>query len=205
MADAARTPRPVQGAMGRWWRLVVAWIASPAVMGPICWRCRCQWGVGGEGGGDWEEVEEAEHAGDGGRRVAQGGREADAEHGDESEVEDRAGCGAERGCIEQRERCVAVGAGEAFAGQDEPPNEQGTSRATGGSRWQRSWLVFARSALRRFAADCHRLQPRGSIKAPSSVVRVATWRRRVKRGSCGARAALLAREGASRRDRCYVG
>jgi hypothetical protein len=49
------------------------------------------------------------------------------------------------------------------------------------------WLIFAPSELRRFAADCHRLQPRGSINAPSSVVRVATWQRRVKRGSCGAR------------------
>src|SRR5205823_314643 len=46
-----------------------------------------------------------------------------------------------------------------------------------------------------FAADCHRLQPRGSIKAPSSVVRVAAWRRRVKRDHA-VRAALLAREGA---------
>jgi hypothetical protein len=68
-----------------------------------------------------------------------------------------------------------------------PPPDHGTSHATGGSRWQRLWLIFAPSALRRFAVDCHRFQPRGSIKAPSSVVRVATWRRRVKRGSCGAR------------------
>jgi hypothetical protein len=32
-AHAARTPRPGQGAMGWEWRLVVAWIASPAVVG----------------------------------------------------------------------------------------------------------------------------------------------------------------------------
>jgi hypothetical protein len=31
-------------------------------------------------------------------------------------------------------------------------------------------LLFAVSALRRFAADCHRLQPRGSIETPSFVV-----------------------------------
>src|SRR5438128_11383982 len=41
--------------------------------------------------------------------------------------------------------------------------------ATGGSGWQRVWLVFAVSGSRRFAAGCHRLQPRGSIKAPYSV------------------------------------
>lgn len=36
--------------------------------------------------------------------------------------------------------------------------------ASGRNRRQRFWLVFAASALRRFAADCQRLQPRGSIK-----------------------------------------
>ena len=44
----------------------------------------------------------------------------------------------------------------------------GRSKATGRSRWQRISLVFADSTPRRFAADCHRLQPRGSIKAPYS-------------------------------------
>ncbi len=38
--------------------------------------------------------------------------------------------------------------------------------------WQRFWLVSAAFALSRFAIDCHRLQPRGSIKAPSYVVSV---------------------------------
>jgi hypothetical protein len=33
----------------------------------------------------------------------------------------------------------------------------------------RIWLVLAASALSRFAVDCHWLQPRGSIKAPSFV------------------------------------
>jgi hypothetical protein len=42
-----------------------------------------------------------------------------------------------------------------------------TSQATGCSRWQRIWLVSAVSACRRFAVDCRRLQPRGSVKAPS--------------------------------------
>src|SRR5438105_8059133 len=43
--------------------------------------------------------------------------------------------------------------------------------ATGRNPRQRFWLVSATSALSRLAADCHRLQPRGSIKAPSLVVK----------------------------------
>ena len=40
VAHAARTPSPVQGAMGRSCRWVVAWIARPAVIGAICSMCR---------------------------------------------------------------------------------------------------------------------------------------------------------------------
>ena len=36
------TPRPAQGPMGWPRRLTVAWTASPAGMGAICSRCRCQ-------------------------------------------------------------------------------------------------------------------------------------------------------------------
>jgi hypothetical protein len=36
---------------------------------------------------------------------------------------------------------------------------------------ERAVDAFAAFALTRFAGDCHRLQPRGSIKAPSFVVR----------------------------------
>src|SRR5436853_5483481 len=43
--------------------------------------------------------------------------------------------------------------------------------ATGRSRRQRSWLDRAVFAGERFATGCHRLQPRGSIKAPFFVVR----------------------------------
>jgi hypothetical protein len=50
-----------------------------------------------------------------------------------------------------------------------PPPYHGTSQATGRNPRQRFWLVLAASAPIRFAADCRRLQPRGSIKAPSSV------------------------------------
>src|SRR5437588_10066447 len=46
------------------------------------------------------------------------------------------------------------------------PAYHGTSQATGGSPWQRIWLVLAVYGLRRFAAACRRLRPRGSIKAP---------------------------------------
>ena len=42
--------------------------------------------------------------------------------------------------------------------------------ANGRNPWQRFWLVPAVSALSRFATGCHRLQPRGSIRAPLLVV-----------------------------------
>jgi hypothetical protein len=51
-----------------------------------------------------------------------------------------------------------------------PPPYHGTSQATGGNQSQRIWLVFAVLRPGRFAADCHGLHPRGSIRAPSSVV-----------------------------------
>jgi hypothetical protein len=54
-----------------------------------------------------------------------------------------------------------------------PPPYHGTSQATGGSRWQRIWPVFAVCGPERFAADCRRLQPRGSIKAPSAARRMS--------------------------------
>src|SRR6266699_1095450 len=41
-AHAASTPRPAHGPMGRLLGLVVAWMVSSAVIGPSCWRCRCQ-------------------------------------------------------------------------------------------------------------------------------------------------------------------
>ena len=49
-----------------------------------------------------------------------------------------------------------------------PPPYHGTSRATGGNPRQRFALVFAVSGAAAFAAVCHWLQPRGSIKAPDS-------------------------------------
>src|SRR5439155_20674202 len=51
-----------------------------------------------------------------------------------------------------------------------PPPYHGTSPATGGNRRQRFPLVFAVFAGARFARGCHWLQPRGSIKAPCSVM-----------------------------------
>jgi hypothetical protein len=46
----------------------------------------------------------------------------------------------------------------------------GTSQATGRNPRQRFWLDFAVFGAAPVATDCQRLQPRGSIKAPSSVV-----------------------------------
>src|SRR5438477_12334862 len=64
-----------------------------------------------------------------------------------------------------------------------PPPYHGTSQATGGNRRQRIRLVFAVSAAGRFAADCHGLQPRGSIRAPSSATGVRTFYLRPARPS----------------------
>ena len=51
--------------------------------------------------------------------------------------------------------------------EPETPPYHGTSQATRGDR--NGFGLFAASALSRFAVDCHWLQPRGSIKAPSFV------------------------------------
>jgi hypothetical protein len=51
-----------------------------------------------------------------------------------------------------------------------PPPYHALVAATGRNRRQRFWLVFAVSPAGRFASGCDRLQPRGSIKAPSAVV-----------------------------------
>jgi hypothetical protein len=53
-----------------------------------------------------------------------------------------------------------------------PPPYHFGNAATGRNRRQRFSPVFAASVPSRFATDCHRLQPRGSIKAPSLVVYV---------------------------------
>src|SRR5919201_6123243 len=53
-----------------------------------------------------------------------------------------------------------------------PPPYHALQSATGGNRRRRFRLVFAVSAAIRFATDCHRFQPRGSIKAPSNVVTI---------------------------------
>ncbi len=46
------------------------------------------------------------------------------------------------------------------------PPYHGLRSAAGRNRWQRFWLVSPASAPVRFATGCHRLRPRGSIKAP---------------------------------------
>src|SRR5205823_8077331 len=54
-----------------------------------------------------------------------------------------------------------------------PPPYHGTSQATGRSRSQRFSPISAVSGPCCFAGDCHLLQPRGSIKAPSDTSYVA--------------------------------
>src|SRR6266480_3540532 len=87
------------------------------------------------------------------------------------------------GLPEMYPRCTRVLHGQAtkngqFAGISSKPSDglepstppyHGTSQATGRNLRQRFWLVLGPPGLRRFAVDCHRLQPRGSIKAPSFV------------------------------------
>jgi hypothetical protein len=51
-----------------------------------------------------------------------------------------------------------------------PPPYHALLSATGRKPRQRFWRVSAVFERMRFATGCHRLQPRGSIKAPSSVV-----------------------------------
>jgi hypothetical protein len=50
-----------------------------------------------------------------------------------------------------------------------PPPYHALETATARNQRQRFWLVSAVSAPIPFATSCHRLQPRGSIKAPSFV------------------------------------
>jgi hypothetical protein len=80
-----------------------------------------------------------------------------------------------------------------------PPPYHALRAATGRNPGQRFWRVFAASVLRLLAAGCHRLQPLGSIKAPSSVVcagydgrrRASGWRSagRRRRGTAARRTA----------------
>ena len=133
---AARTPSPAQGAMGREWRLVVAWIASPAVIGAICWRCRRHAGSD-QLGSDGREVEQAEHGADRHGGVAEDRGDAEREQGDEDQVEHGADRGAQgRTMVERYERVpvggVESGVGEQKAADDEaagrPPGPTGTVR-----------------------------------------------------------------------------
>ena len=55
-----------------------------------------------------------------------------------------------------------------------PPPYHGTSPASGRNAWQRISLVSTVSGTIAFATSCHRLQPRGSIKAPSAVCRMSS-------------------------------
>src|SRR2546430_13928626 len=54
------------------------------------------------------------------------------------------------------------------------PAYHGTSPASGRNAWQRISLVSTVSGTIAFATSCHRLQPRGSIKAPSAVCRMSS-------------------------------
>src|SRR5215470_11711946 len=89
--------------------------------------------VGDHAGDDREQVEQAEHDADGHRGVPDGGSGTEAEQGDQGEVEDRPGGGAQHRPVGQGQRREAVGPGEAMAGQDEPPGQQRSQDGEGPS------------------------------------------------------------------------
>ena len=75
----------------------------------------------------WEQVEESEDDSYRRSRLSYGGGDAEAEQGDEDEVEHRPDCGAQRRSVTEGEEWVAVGDGEAVAGQDDPACEEGST------------------------------------------------------------------------------
>jgi hypothetical protein len=79
-------------------------------------------------------------------------------------------------CCLRRERNSAIcGAFQEPSDGLEPstPPYHGTSPASGRNAWQRISLVSTVSGTIAFATGCHRLQPRGSIKAPSAFCRMS--------------------------------
>jgi hypothetical protein len=69
-----------------------------------------------------------------------------------------------------------------------PPPYHADPAATGRKRRQRFWRDSAVFTAARFATACHRLQPRGSIKAPSFVVNVGDTPKSLRLRSCRERA-----------------
>jgi len=77
---------------------------------------------------------------------------------------------AEQRPLRRNRRCAALLQSPLTDSNRRPPPYHAVRIATGCNPRQRFGLVLAVSRLSRFAVDCHRLQPRGSIKAPSYVV-----------------------------------
>ena len=76
----------------------MALIARPAFIGAICFRWRTQCGSGRRGQ-DRQHVEQAKYDADRGGRVTDDGRDAEAEQGDQHEVEDGTAGGAQRRAV----------------------------------------------------------------------------------------------------------
>ena len=88
-----------------------------------------------------------------------GGGDAEAEQGDQGEVEDRPGGGAQHGPVGQGQWRGAARRGEAVAGQDEPPGEHAsraprrppaasTSAAEDGRPWRASTVTRCGMAVK---------------------------------------------------------
>ena len=122
-------------------------MASAAVMGAIGCRCRRSGSVTA-----WArigQVEQAEHAPDRYRGVADGGGDAEAEQGAEDEVEDAAERGAQCRTVADRHERVSVGCVEPAGGGYEAPDHEaaGYGEQTGGARQSghvRSLVVLRR-------------------------------------------------------------
>ena len=135
MAQAVRTPRPARGAMGRARSLVVAWMASPAVIGAICCRCRSSGSVTAWARmvGRWSRPSTARIDT---RGVADGDGDADTEQGAEDEVADAAERGAQCRTVTDRHERVSVGCVEPAGREHEAPDHEaaGDGEQTGDAR-----------------------------------------------------------------------
>jgi hypothetical protein len=123
-AQAASTPRPVQGADGQGVQAGGGLDGQPGGHRPYLLEVPFHVRAAGDGGNDREQVEQAEDDSDGRGGLPQGGGGAEAEQGDQRQVQHRPECGAEHRPACDGERRVAVGRADPVAGQDEPSRQE---------------------------------------------------------------------------------
>lgn len=128
-AHSARTRRPAPGSDEQTADVCRGLDRQPSHHRPELFEAPLPLRVGDHLGGDREEVKQAEHDPDGRRSVPNGGSDAEAEHGDLGEVENRTDGGAHYRRADHRWERVPVSRGEAIAGQDEPAGQQAPNTA----------------------------------------------------------------------------